>query len=323
MTGEPFNKMLSDEAIAWFTLLESGEVRADDYHSFARWRALSPAHEQAFDHINGLWNDLDGLQPEMFTQAIVQKPMLQTSSTHKEGLSRWAVSLCGLLLFIVGGVMWTPDYLLQFASDYRTGTGEQKSFTLADGSQVMLDAGSALSVDYSAKTRQLTLYQGRAYFTVAADKQRPFVVASGDGKSQALGSEFELYHTDQAVAVTVFESAVQVSIATQAARLIAGQRLDYSGETGLSQPRDVDLRQAGAWRRGRLVFTDRPLSEVIDEINRYRQGFIVIIDESLRDFSVSGVFDLTRPDAILETLVEVLPIRQRSLTPFLVLLDRA
>lgn len=326
MAGEQFDKMLSDEAVAWFTLLASGAATADDHRRFTRWRALSAAHAQAFDDINALWNDLDGLKDDVFVQMAQQvpvEPMPPQSSVSKGRLSGWGASLCAVLLCIVSGAMWVPDALTRLASDYRTGSGEQKILTLADGSQVMMDAGSALSVDYSTATRQLTLHQGRAYFTVASDKQRPFVVASDGGKTQALGTEFEVYQTSQAVAVTVFESAVQVSHAGQLESLTSGQRLHYSAQTGVSKPLAVDLFQAGAWQRGKLVFTDRPLGEVIDEINRYRRGVVVIVDESLSHFPVSGVFDLNNPDAILQALVEVLPIRQRSLTPFLVLLDRA
>ncbi|MDZ4262140.1 MAG: FecR family protein [Pseudomonadota bacterium] len=330
MADEQFDKALSDEAIAWFTLLESGEATTADYQRFVRWRALSSTHEQAFDNINALWNDLDGLKDEAFTQALPQQTMAQQapvapvppqSSENKGGLSRWCASLCALLLCIVSGAMWVPDSLTRLASDYQTGSGEQKSITLADGSHVMMDAGSALSVDYSTATRQLTLHQGRAYFTVAADKLRPFVVVSEGGKIQALGTKFDVSQTSQTVAVTVFESAVQVSLAGQLDSLMSGQRLHYSEEMGVSKPQSVDLVQAGAWQRGKLVFNDKPLGEVIDEINRYRQGLVVIVDESLRAFPVSGVFDLNNPDAILQALVEVLPISQRSLTPFLVLLE--
>lgn len=336
MTRDQSDETVPDEAVVWFTRLNSGDATQEECRQFEAWHARSPFHAQEYSRISALWNDFDGLKEwadNELGQGQVKEQEVNASYSYPpsnrvnmNGRSRWGssrtASLLAVLFVMLNISIWLPDALMRFSSDYQTGTGQQKSITLADGSLVTMDTGTALSVDYSMHQRKLILHQGRAYFTVASDKQRPFVIDTEGGKIQALGTEFEVYQTPQGVAVTVFESTVQVTLGDQVEVLVPGQQLHYSIAKGVSKPKIVDLLEAKAWQRGKLVFTDRPLGEVIEEINRYRQGVVVIIDESLRDFPVSGVFDLNEPDAILQALAEVLPARQYSLTPYLILLDR-
>ena len=211
---------------------------------------------------------------------------------------------------------------MRLASDYHTQTGEQKTLTLADGSTVYLDTGSTLSIDFSPQARRLVLHHGRALFVVAADAHRPFEVDAANGTVRALGTAFEVYKKPDQVAVTVLESEVQVASNRLATRLVPGQRVHYGSDTGLSEVESVDRSHIAAWRRGKLVFNDRLLGEVIDEVNRYRKGAILILDQPLRASRVSGIFDIDNPEAVLQTLEDTLPIRMRRLTRYLILLDR-
>ncbi|MGP4920706.1 FecR domain-containing protein [Pseudomonas helleri] len=75
-----------------------------------------------------------------------------------------------------------------------------------------------------------------------------------------------------------------------------------------------------AWRRGKLIFEDRPLQQVVADVNRYRSGTIRILDAKLMDLRVSGIFNIAEPDAVLTTITETLPVRAVRLTDYLVLL---
>jgi transmembrane sensor len=105
-------------------------------------------------------------------------------------------------------------YILDdYISDYRTGTGELKDIQLADGSRILLNTNTSLSVDYTESFRQITLHHGQALFTVVKDNKHPFVVASGGLAIRALGTAFEVYNPSHGeMSVTVQEHAVAVSI---------------------------------------------------------------------------------------------------------------
>lgn len=330
MTEKQHHKSASDQGIDWFTRLQSGEADADDYKCFACWQDEDPANRQAFDEIGEIWRQLDELKDELYTgqqqspQSGVMPDIIGSGAWHGRLKSApWGRLLGIMFLCISVGALWQPQLVQQLASDYRVGTGEQKQITLADGSQVLLDAQTSLSVDYSDRIRQLTLHYGRAYFTVAKDAQRPFVVKSGTTQVRALGTEFEVNVDDDDVAVTVFESAVQVSHDQHREKLIAGEGLYYSPQDGITPPYTVNLQQAAAWQRGRLVFSARPLEQVVAEINRYRHGRVVIMDESLLGLPVSGVIDLGKPDSALQAIVEALPVKQHRFTPYLILLSHS
>jgi len=327
MTRDLFNEAVSDEAVVWFTRLRSGDATEDDQREFEAWRARSPIHAREFDRASALWDDLDGLDDwadgELAEgKTVNHAPAYPPGRMQKRSMSRWGVSLVTVLLVVLSGSLWLPDIWVRLASDYHTQTGEQKTLALADGSTIYLDTDSALSVDFSPQARQLVLHRGRALFVVAPDNHRPFEVTTGGGTVRALGTAFEVYKKPDQVAVTVLESTVQVSRNGSVASLIPGQRIHYGSDTDLSDVESIDLGQIASWRRGKLVFNDQPLGEVIDEVNRYRKGAIFILDPQLRTSRVSGVFDTGNPDAVLQALEDTLPIRLRRLTRDLILLDR-
>ena len=89
---------------------------------------------------------------------------------------------------------------------------------------------------------------------------------------------------------------------------------------GLGDVRPFDAEAETAWRRGKLIFEDRPLAQVVADVNRYRAGRIEVMDKKLLSMRVSGVFDVGAPDRALEAIRQTLPVRVVSLTSYLVLL---
>src|SRR5262249_6139101 len=155
--------------------------------------------------------------------------------------------------------------------------GERRSITLADGSRVDLDADSALSVAFSDAQRRITLERGRAFFQVAKDPARPFIVAAGAGEIRALGTAFDVKHgADRTVRVAVAEHAVSVAVAGDSQRLVEGGMMDYD-ERGLGPMARADLASLLSWRQDRLFFQDAPLGDVVADLDRYRRGRIVIL----------------------------------------------
>ncbi len=93
---------------------------------------------------------------------------------------------------------------------YSTDIGERRSITLADGSTVDLNARSKLRIEFSSAERRVELLDGQALFQVAKDKQRPFIVHSGDATVRAVGTQFDVYRKDSGTTITVLEGRVAV-----------------------------------------------------------------------------------------------------------------
>jgi transmembrane sensor len=205
-------------------------------------------------------------------------------------------------------------------ADHATGVSERRKVSFDDGSNVELASASSLSLDFSARERRVVLHAGEAFFDVARDDTRPFIVQAAGGSTQALGTSFDVKRHDTEVSVTVIEHAVVVSCSGSRVVLRQGEQFRY-GANRLGKVRDADLAEVEAWRRDRLVFHDTPLGDVITDLERYHGGRIVMTDSRLREMPVTAVFDAGQADAALDSIASLLHLRVRRITPFLVIVS--
>ena len=230
-------------------------------------------------------------------------------------MTRRAMLGLGAVGLVGGGLLQSGLVRLTFLSDYATGIGEWKTIALSDGSTVQLNARSALSVGFDRTRRLVSLTEGQATFSVADDPARPFLVSAAGGQTMAAGSQFDVDIRPDDVAVTILHGDVSVSAeaAGRAVTATTNQRILYDGRGGLTKVADVDADTETAWRRGKLVFNDRRLTDVVAEVERYRHGRIVLVGAALQRLSVSGVFDLTDPQSVLTAIRQTLPVRVTEL----------
>lgn len=227
--------------------------------------------------------------------------------------------------------MWWRGEFLEPAPgpDYRiaTGVGEHHELTLPDGSKVVVGASSQLSVDYSRQARSLHLSSGEAYFAVAKDPARPFVVHAGPGTITAIGTEFDVKQIGAKVAVTVVEGTVEVgprsrdrgeaegtaarTATFETKRVAAGQSMNYGDGAGVTVEKTA-AREAKAarmwWRDGNLRYTSRRLDEVIPDVQRYSTRRLVLADARATSVPFTGNVEQRGVENWLEQLGESLPV---------------
>lgn len=292
-----------DAAAEWFVRLRDDAVSDGDRAAFAAWRDADPAHAEAYREMERLWGGLDRIGDRIGRRRALRRMAAAASVAAAVGAGAYALTPTGLL------------------ADHRTGAGEQRRVTLEDGSTAHLNTATALSADFTAGSRRIALHGGEAYFEVAKDAARPFVVEAAGGRIEALGTAFSVRHREGAVEVIVTESKVAVSGPGRAAAVVAAGQGVRITDAGVGRVAPADARRALAWRRGRLVFDNRPLGEVLAELERYRPGRIVIIDGGLASLPVTGAFAVADSDVTLETIERTLPLRLYRLSDLLVLVD--
>lgn len=305
------------EATAWWVRLDSDGLETADYQAFQTWLNQDPAHRRAFEHINQLWGELDGLKPLLAApQSPTARPSLTVAAQPKR---RWPLWTAALVL--VGVLFWSSPIWLWLQADFKTGIGESRRFSLTDGSVVHLNSNSAVAVNINTRNRELKLLKGEAWFQVSPDRTRPFRVHAGHGTVTALGTAFNIRLGDPQTAVTVTEHAVAVALDDngQTVKLSQGQHLVY-GPTQLGISQTVDLQAATAWQRGKLVFQNKPLSDVVDELNRYHPGHFFINDKNLAQRRINGVFSTDQPLAVLNALEKSLHLHSTHLGDYWVIL---
>jgi transmembrane sensor len=316
MKVETGDTVLQD-AQQWFVLLRDDAATAEDRRRFTAWLAADPAHRRAWDDTERLWTRLDAVVPALRLETLDLRGVLAPQPVSMTRRT-WLKQAAAAALVLGGGTAWYATSADLFA-DHRTAVGERRGLTLADGSRVDLDAGSALSVAFTDGQRRITLHHGRAFFQVAKDAARPFVVVAGNGEVRALGTAFDVKHGLHAVRVAVSEHAVAVSVAGESARLEAGAAMDYSA-AGLGAAAGADIASLLSWRQDRLFFQEAPLSDVVADLDRYRRGRIVILDEAIANLPVTGFFHAAQAEAALQTIAATLPVRLTRLTDRLVLI---
>jgi transmembrane sensor len=199
---------------------------------------------------------------------------------------------------------------------FETATAEQRSLRLTDGSQVVLGAETRVEVKMGEKQRSLEMNHGVAFFKVAHDTSRPFVVNGGGFAIEAVGTAFTVDTKPDRVVVTVTEGVVRVArLAGRASADGAGPVLVKAGERvllGGEQPRCMAVDDAAdaalGWREGRLEYMQEELRFVIADVNRYSDRKIVFANPDIGRLEFSGTLFLEHIDEWLNTLQESFPV---------------
>lgn len=297
------------EALEWFVRMKDEHVSEEDRRAFDDWLAIDPGHAAAYDRANALWSRFDIVKPEY--------ERLRTSGR----IGRRGFMVGSLVALVAGSGTYILSQPGLFA-DYKTDVAERRSLTLADGSTVELDGYTALSVRFTDMERRLILHRGQAFFQVAPDRDRPFIVEAAMGNVRALGTAFDIKIMPDLVTVSVTEHSVAVqTLHTDSVVVQSGWQVSYD-DKGILSPKQIDLSLVQSWRQDRIVFEDVPLRRVLDELERYRRGRIILMDSSIGDIPATAIFDTKQPENALRIIAETLPVRILNMNGYIAVIYR-
>lgn len=292
-----------DEAAQWMALLQSGDISLAERAAFEAWRVADPRHQQIIEQMGGGLNLLRN--PNL--RGVPRHSLLHSLNAPSSRRRFISGSLSVLGVALLGGLLgrrygWLPE-----AGELATGMGERRDFTLEDGSALTLNARSRVVPLFDHTQRLLALRSGELWVDVAKDPSRPFVVETEHGRMRALGTKFLVQQSDEFTRLVMLHSQVEVVTASGARQVVeAGESLLFNDLGILSLQRSNG--HESAWTQGRLEVRDRPLSEVIDSLRRYRRG-IVHVNPEVADLRLSGLYPLDDSDRTLQLLERSLPIR--------------
>lgn len=281
------------EAADWFSRLNQTRVENEDLTAFAEWRR-APENLAAYNRIEDISRAVRGLADDPDIQAAArqarQRPAARrvTWPALERPMKLWAPAL-GLAGLVAASVV---GWLAFTAPTYSTAVGEQLSARLDDGSRVQLNTDTRVRVRFTGGVRRVELLRGQAFFDVAHDTARPFIVAAGPARVRAVGTKFDVRREPGEVRVTLAEGKVAVHDGAGGKdwMLAPGQSLDLGARARLTHPTAVDVRATTAWTTGYLTFHDVTLGEAVAEINRYTRQKIVLSADAPTDRKVSGMF---------------------------------
>jgi transmembrane sensor len=289
------------EASAWFTKLKRPAITRDALFDFRDWKQ-NAENAAAFARVEKSWKAANGLRNDPDIKALTAEALKRHSPRPTP--VQWRVALPAALavavLVSLGG-LWSIGAL---EPAYATRVGEQRLVPLGDGSDVRLNTDSKIRVRYRAGERRVILERGEAFFDVAHDPSRPFVVAADGAHVRALGTKFDVRRGSSGVGVTLVEGSVLVRQDGRPGEthLSPNQQLTVTAH-GISAPRPTDAIEAASWTTGRLRFRNMALSDAVAEVNRYSNRKLVLdAPATLAAEPVTGEFDVGDTEAFVTAL---------------------
>lgn len=288
---------LEQQANAWVRKLASGAARRSDARALERWCAISDAHRQAFASAHRRWTTL-GAAAQIAADGDSALAALRRGRVRSQvptvqrrmfigGTAAAAVAAAGVMLVHPPLSLWQPLQSLQ--ADYQTGTGEQRQIALMDKVTVALNTRSSINVRTAAgHPSGIELVDGEVAIETAGPSAA-FTVFAGAAHMSASHAVFEVRRLEKNICVSCREGLVDVTLGERRVQLAAGQQLTYSRDT-LQTVSRADNIAPSVWREGILSFNQTALSQVINEINRYRPGRVILIGDTLASKPVSGRF---------------------------------
>ncbi|MEM8919308.1 MAG: FecR domain-containing protein [Pseudomonadota bacterium] len=321
------------DAHKWRARIDNGLVESEQ-QEFERWLDSDPRHFAAYADAESLWGKIG--QTEVMG-AIAEEfrspaPDISSWDVHVESTHRWwaesaeiinaslarivggavTIAACMAIFFAIDG----PGLLDQIGTDsaqqFATSRGQTRTINLPDRSRIVLGAASQLELELSDDARTVRLQKGDAYFDVVSNAERPFTISTGLARVEVTGTQFDIRLHEDSMDVAVGEGKVRVSSrragdSGSSVELTAGQAIRTTTENGFGSIVEIFPAEFAAWRSGRLIYIRSPLSEVVEEINRYASQPI-ILGPKVGSIEFSGTFDADNIDGLLKSIDEGSPV---------------
>lgn len=296
---------IEQAAAGWVIRLDADTCTESDRAEFARWLASDSRHRGALLQADATWLALDGPSAFVDAEPLAIRPIDETGGDH--GLRR--STRRGLMIGFVGAMAASVAGLLLIdrgGDQYETTVGEVRRVPLADRSTMAINTASKIDVAYTSARRDVSIDRGEAWFTVAKNPQKPFVVSAGPIRVEAVGTAFSVRRRAAGAEVMVTEGVVRVWVegsAAKAVELRAGAALFVSETAGMREQPGVatTIERKLAWRSGKMNLEGETLAEAVEELNRYSAVPIVVRDPQVAAKRLHGVFRLDDPNGFART----------------------
>lgn len=302
-------------AAEWVARLHSGLMTPADHTALATWLERKPQNRKDYERTSAAWVLAQGLQSSLIARQYLAQDAAKARAARRAPPKTMMFGLAGGLAAAAIALLFLPE-----RGVHSTAPGEIQTVTLEDGSTVWLNGDSKLRVDFTAPERRVVLERGEAFFKVAHDASRPFVVEAEPSRITVTGTEFDVRRAPQAVDVSVTEGHVRVEPAVlhgtpnaPVAALSAGDDAHFiAGQAEPVVARGVVAQHKGAWREGKFYIDDLTLGAAIDEMNRYNHVKLVLGSESLKHKTLSAAFLTGDVDEEVKVLVNIFQVTARK-----------
>ena len=309
----------------------SGDATADDLRTLQAWRDRSPAHAEAYRHALAVWDRFETAGREVMTsedRTMIAAGPWPGTGARSPGRRAFLAGGLAASAAAAGVMMVRPPLGLwpswsDLTADYRTQAGAQRTISFAEGVSVEMNSRTSIGLRSTPGQNHgdaIELISGEVAISAACSADRPMVVFAGGGQTQSAQAKFDIRHDGGSIRVICLEGAVQVERAAVRTTLRAREQASYS-EGGIGPIMTIDPAAVMAWQQGLLIFRDEPLAQVLDEVNRYWTGRIILLDADLGRRRVTARIELARIGEVISYVRSTLGAKVRTLPGGVVLLS--
>lgn len=291
---------IQGEALDW--LVQINDAGFDRWGDWDLWMAADPRHAEAYWALA----EADAGAVEALQTTSARSPSQSASVTPFRARVRpptfpRRAAMAAAAVLVVGGAVFGWTQRPQPWS-IETRTGEQRTVQLADGSNVILDSGTRLTLDHR-EPRKVRLDAGRALFTVVYDEAHPFLVEAGGATLTDLGTIFDVTHLSDGARVAVSQGSVRIDAGAASAVLTPGDSV-VSSARGLERGA-TSIEAVSAWTEGRLTYAGERLDVVAQDLTR-SLGRPVVVAPAIAGQRFSGSMGLAQPSPAFKARLAVL-----------------
>ncbi|MFL0798987.1 MAG: FecR domain-containing protein [Agarilytica sp.] len=301
---------IEEEAIQWLARLQSPNLTSQQETSFFCWLDKSTAHQAAYVNAESTWQRGEALASIPRPEGITQNKKRLDFRIPSFDIPKIVAPIAAASVFVLLlGLEFFNPFSLYTNEVHETQIGEHKKIVLDDGSTLILNTNSSISITFDRSQRLVQLNKGEVYFEIEKDQNRPFDVSTSSGSVRVLGTRFSVFDNEKDIIVTVVEGKVSLSDEltssksfTSLSTLTENQRLSMGQARSGLDPIHVNAKSKIAWVKNKLIYQGETLQEVILDINRYYQSKLVLGEESLSNKAVIAVLQLDDFSSTLNAL---------------------
>ena len=336
-TAEARAERIGHEADRWLVRAAEGPFETQEARAFNTWLLADPEHERryrqgqaALREVAQMRNadDLDVLMAPSLYERITGagcdavdwlKARKMTIALPAAGAFLAASGALAIALLLPRDIA-NPSPI---EPDFVTKIAEIREEILPDGTVVTLGAASAVDIQFTEQERRVALASGEAFFDVARDTGRPFIVVADNTLVRVLGTRFDVSLGSSTVDIAVAEGRVEVIQPEDGARMIAERDVKHvltagqqvaAAKTGRVRPVEtIAPDNVAAWRRGELIWVDAPVADIIADLNRYSETRIILGERSYADLDYTFAFhtdDVARAASLLANALGLDEVRR-------------
>ncbi|MGV2908846.1 FecR family protein [Achromobacter sp. AGC25] len=282
------HEVAAREARTWLLTLTSGRATEADAEAFREWLRADPRRQAAFAAQKQLWRDVGPAVQAVVAEGARNRARKSLVTGRRAFLGGALAASAAYLAFKPPLGLWPGLDVL--GADYRTAAGEQRRVALGNAVDVQMNTQTRINVSRDGDGAVIELADGEAEIRSGAAAA---VVVAGKGRITAKDALFNVRYIDGEARLCCLSGVVRLAHEQGVFDIVANRELRYD-DRRVMPPVQVDPAIVTAWRQGWLVFDQQPLAQVVDELNRYRRGRLVLMNDQLGKRLVQARFSLAQ-----------------------------